>query len=222
MLKQAVALDQLRVCATQEYTAAGLDGCAQRAHKKLINAAEEKELMFWMFDFRMMPASYLPQLKEKLIELSQSRSIAGVCARIAVRSLGVSFAVLFVVIGLRRRKAAVIRTKRVLIIDDDSLFAKSAGRLLVNRGFAVDYAFNADQARKQVRSATYDQIFCDYFLDDERGTELCDRLLDEKTKDRCVIVTGAELEEVAKHSRYHYKMLAKPCSADQLLQLAMN
>jgi CheY-like chemotaxis protein len=222
MLKQVVALDQLHACATQEYTAAALDACAQRAHKKLINSAEEKDLMFWMFDLRTLPAGHFSQLRQQLIDLSSARSIAGICARIAARSLAVSLAVLVVVFGLRRRKANVVRTKRVLIIDDDSLFAKSAGRLLATRGFEVDYAFNAAQARKQVKSGTYDQIFCDYFLDDEKGTELCDRLLDDDAKERCVIVTGAGLDEVAKHSRHQYKMLAKPCSADQLLQMAMN
>jgi hypothetical protein len=110
--------------------------------------------------------------------------------------------------------------RRALVIDDDALFARGVAKVLRKQGFAVDLAASAAEAQRLVAEHRYDCIFCDQFLGDGLGTELCDRLLDENARERCVIVSGGDPGWIFEPESNNYGFHAKPCSGNEIANLA--
>jgi len=62
---------------------------------------------------------------------------------------------------------------RVLIVDDEVRIRVGLVRLLARRGFTMDQAGTAAEARELLATREYDAILLDWQLPDESGVDLC-------------------------------------------------
>jgi diguanylate cyclase (GGDEF)-like protein/PAS domain S-box-containing protein len=65
---------------------------------------------------------------------------------------------------------------RVLLVDDSRTVRATYARLLAEHGYAVEVATNASEAQAKARSQDFDIAVIDYFMPEENGDVLCQRL----------------------------------------------
>lgn len=110
--------------------------------------------------------------------------------------------------------------KRILLIDDDALFAATLERGLKRRGFAVDTTADAAAALRSVTLATFDGALLDLKLGGDNGLQLLGELLAAQPGLRVVVLTGyaslATAVEAIKRGAHDY--LAKPASLDAIVR----
>ncbi|GAA0722302.1 response regulator transcription factor [Dokdonella soli] len=111
-------------------------------------------------------------------------------------------------------------THRVILIDDDAVFAAVLARALTARGFAVDTASDGAHALALVRAKSPDFAVLDLKLGAENGLALIPELLAARAELRILLLTGyasiATAVEAIKRGAHDY--LAKPVDADQVVQ----
>lgn len=110
--------------------------------------------------------------------------------------------------------------RRVILIDDDTVFSAVLARALRARGFEVDTAADGASALAQVREARPDAAVLDLKLGAENGLALIPDLLAARPGLRILLLTGyasiATAVEAIKRGAHDY--LAKPVDADQVAQ----
>ncbi len=111
-------------------------------------------------------------------------------------------------------------TERVLLIDDDEVFARVLARALGARGFEVGIAANRAEALAGARANRPDHAVLDLKLGEESGLALIPELLELHPELRILLLTGyasiATAVEAIKRGAWDY--LAKPVDADQVVQ----
>lgn len=65
---------------------------------------------------------------------------------------------------------------RILVVDDESDLAEAVGRGLRREGYAVDVAFDGEEALAKLRVNSYDLVCLDLTLPDIDGLEICRRV----------------------------------------------
>lgn len=87
---------------------------------------------------------------------------------------------------------------RVLLVDDSAASRVFFRRLLANRGYEVDTAASATEARSKIKGRRYDFAIIDYYLPEATGEELIRELRrDPATAELvCAIVTGAYSDQL--------------------------
>jgi len=99
---------------------------------------------------------------------------------------------------------------RVLHIDDDTYFLKTAKQCLETQGpFQVDTACSVEEAQKKMKEHTYDAVISDYMMPGKDGLEFLKELRDSGNSVPFIMFTGKGREEVA--------MQALNLGADQYL-----
>ena len=110
--------------------------------------------------------------------------------------------------------------RRVILIDDDTVFSAVLARALSARGFSVSTAANGSQALAQLREHDPEFAVLDLKLGDENGLALIPQLLEIRPQLRILLLTGyasiATAVEAIKRGAHDY--LAKPVDADQVVQ----
>lgn len=103
---------------------------------------------------------------------------------------------------------------RVLVVDDDKRLARAVKRGLEHEGFAVDVAFDGDEALWQATENCYDALVLDVMLPGISGLELCGRLREAGNWAPILVLTagGAEQEEARALDTGADDFLAKPFS----------
>lgn len=231
-LTHARAMEKISTCASgvpefqvQHYTTnlSYLIECARAELPALLDTAEEPLIMEWLLDAGSSPSNHFPELRSRLAALSLGTSLNGEMARLIAERLPmllIAWGCMILFPGWKPRRDANL-VPRALVIDDDHLFAQSVGRVLEKKGFQVDRASSTEEARALlVAGEAYDCIFCDHYLKDSTGLELCDSLLDEDSKKRCVIVSGSDPWEVFGGEDTPYAFLQKPCSSREIIRRA--
>ena len=111
-------------------------------------------------------------------------------------------------------------SRRVILIDDDAVFASVMARALTARGFLVDTACDGDGALALVRENAADFAVLDLKLGAGNGLALIPELLAVRPALRILLLTGyasiATAVEAIKRGAHDY--LAKPVDADQVVQ----
>lgn len=107
---------------------------------------------------------------------------------------------------------------RVLIVEDNTNLAQSAGQLLEMRGAAVDLAGSLEDADKLIRERSYGLVLVDLMLPDGSGLDLIDGHQDRDGL-RFVVMSGHPSLTAAVRRRYRQRaeFLLKPFSADELI-----
>lgn len=111
------------------------------------------------------------------------------------------------------------QSRRVVLIDDDTVFAAILARALTARGFLVDTAGDGARALALVRENSPDFAVLDLKLGTENGLALIPNLLAACPALRILLLTGyasiATAVEAIKRGAHDY--LAKPVDADQVV-----
>jgi two-component system, response regulator RegA len=110
--------------------------------------------------------------------------------------------------------------RRIVLIDDDTVFAAVLARALGARGFSVDVAHDSASALARTRDGAPEFAVLDLKLGSENGLALIPALLAVRPGLRILLLTGyasiATAVEAIKRGAHDY--LAKPVDADQVVQ----
>ena len=112
--------------------------------------------------------------------------------------------------------------KRLLIADDDPVFARSLQRAMERRGFTVVTAGSVDRAHELLDEQVFSHATLDLRIGDESGLDLLEMVSKSYPDMRCVILTAygniATAVTATKFGALEY--LAKPVDAD-LIEAAL-
>lgn len=108
---------------------------------------------------------------------------------------------------------------RILMIEDDAVFARTLARALSNRGHEADRATDGTGALAAAEARPPDAVILDLGLGGESGLALIEPLLSRAPQTRILVLTGyASIgTTVAAIKRGAFNYLAKPANADEIL-----
>lgn len=108
---------------------------------------------------------------------------------------------------------------RILVVDDDPVFAQVLTRALNKRGLEAQAAYSSEEALRLQESFAADRATLDLRMAEESGLQLLPHLLDQHPKLRVVVLTGyssiATAVQAIKLGAANY--LCKPATADEVL-----
>lgn len=81
---------------------------------------------------------------------------------------------------------------RVLIVDDEVRIRVGLVRVLMRRGFTMDQAGSAAEARALLRDRAYDAVLLDWQLPDETGIDLCSYIRTTHPETHVMMLTARE------------------------------
>jgi len=109
---------------------------------------------------------------------------------------------------------------KLLITDDDHLFAQTLARQLTRRGHQCTLAHTSEEALAEVENQVFDAAITDLVMPGESGLILVEQLHHSDPELPILVLTGyasiATAVEAIKLGARHY--LAKPASIDEILQ----
>ena len=109
----------------------------------------------------------------------------------------------------------------ILIIEDDVAFCKMLETFLSRRGFTVNCAFNAEEARKILDSTPINLVLTDVRLPDDDGLSILKHVTKKSSETPVILMTGyAEVNKAVqamKEGAFDY--ISKPVRPDELLQI---
>ena len=110
-------------------------------------------------------------------------------------------------------------SRKILVVDDDPVVAKSFKRVLAAKGYAVLTAENGEDALKKLGAEKYDLVFTDIKMPGMSGIEVAERVKDSQPWLPVVIITGyADKAEKGRIAALGVaKMLSKPFRIEDLL-----
>lgn len=115
--------------------------------------------------------------------------------------------------------AAVVNTKRVLLIEDAMLAAKMMGSLLEHAGYNVTHAANAESALQLIRKDRPEFLLLDVILPGMDGVEFIHQIQQSNLHIPFVVVTGTnDPQRVSRlNSLGALRVFEKPIHSDELL-----
>lgn len=108
--------------------------------------------------------------------------------------------------------------RKVLVVDDDPVVAKSFDRVLSGKGYAVITAANGEEALNKLRSENYDVVFTDIKMPGMNGLEVAERVKASQPWLPVVIVTGygTDANEAQAEAAGVAGFLRKPLSPEMI------
>lgn len=115
-------------------------------------------------------------------------------------------------------------TPRLLLVDDEEVFAKSTSRMLDKRGYEVETAGDAAQAGELLRNKTYDCVISDVRMPGNSRFEFIEDLAEAKDSPPVVVITAYPSVDTAVKSLdlRISSYLVKPVEIDDLLARVEN
>jgi CheY-like chemotaxis protein len=110
--------------------------------------------------------------------------------------------------------------KKILVVDDDTLFAMLLGRMLVGEGYEVQTAGGGAEALVCGRQMTPDLLVTDWMLRDGlTGLDVASRLRQSNPRLQILIITGMSGLERAQEAKEAgvFRILEKPCALEDTL-----
>ncbi len=110
---------------------------------------------------------------------------------------------------------------KIILIDDDAIFAEGIKKVLEGEGFAVDVFLEAEKALRHVllHGGSYDIILLDMLIPEISGKEICKRVREAKIDTPIVMLSGeSDVEEkVAALNIGADDYITKPFSVNELV-----
>jgi CheY-like chemotaxis protein len=108
--------------------------------------------------------------------------------------------------------------KKVLVVDDDPIVARSFDRVLSNKGYAVITAANGEEALNKIAAEEYDVVYTDIRMPGMDGVEVARRIKSSRPWLPVVIVTGYGSDENVARAKAAgvSTVLHKPLSPDMI------
>ncbi|NNL67277.1 MAG: response regulator transcription factor [Myxococcales bacterium] len=109
--------------------------------------------------------------------------------------------------------------RRLLLVDDEEVFAKSTSRMLDKQGYQVETAHDADHASELLRQKTYDCVISDVRMPGNTRFEFIEDLAEAKDSPPVVVITAYPSVDTAVKSLdlRISSYLVKPIEIDDLL-----
>lgn len=117
-------------------------------------------------------------------------------------------------------KNLIVRTMpNILVIDDDKDICQVLSKFLEKNSYRVMVAYTGEEGLKQLRTADFDLILCDYRLPDISGVELLQKIKVLNTNVAVIIITGySDVKTAVETFRYGASdYVTKPLYPDELL-----
>jgi CheY-like chemotaxis protein len=107
---------------------------------------------------------------------------------------------------------------RVLVVDDDPMYAGSLSGLLTLQGHQVTIVNSAHAALDTLETEQFDVILTDYSLGDMNGAQLAEQLADRLATPFVILITGyaTDIDDPSLRTRGIDAVLPKPCRGDDL------
>lgn len=84
-------------------------------------------------------------------------------------------------------------SNRILIVDDEPEVHAVLGKMLLKSGYAVQSAYNAQEAYAKIQDSRPDLVILDIMMPEVSGIEVCNRLKgDPQTKDILILIVSAK------------------------------
>lgn len=121
--------------------------------------------------------------------------------------------------------------KRILVVDDEADFASIVQDNLISEGFAVEIAYDGDEALEKVKANPPDAIILDVMMPRKNGYVVCAELKsDQKYRDIPIIMLTAVADHVSSTNYTHYDGLSmeaedylpKPATAEEIAESVKN
>ncbi len=111
-------------------------------------------------------------------------------------------------------------TESILLVDDEKDFIDALAKRLQRRGFSVQVAYNAAQARELVKETIFNAAILDVNLPDGDGHELFKEIAAIQPEIKAIMLTGygnlQKAFQLGKKGLYSY--FAKPCDIEKLIE----
>ena len=109
---------------------------------------------------------------------------------------------------------------RVLLVDDEERFLKTASATLKNRGFEVTAVPGGAEALKEIKKGEIDVVVLDVKMPGMDGNEVLQRIKGLKPKLEVIMLTGHGTMESALKGWHDevYAYLTKPCDIEALTE----
>lgn len=83
-----------------------------------------------------------------------------------------------------------LKSKEILLVEDDPVFAQVLARSLTARGYRVDIAHSIEEAQQQLTTLTPHYIILDLFLDGDSGLTLIPEMRSRLPLSKILVLTG--------------------------------
>src|SRR5688572_31415894 len=114
----------------------------------------------------------------------------------------------------------MVGSLKVLVVDDDPLFARALGRELTGSGAEVAIVSDLPAARRELEAGAFDVIILDYQLQDEDGPSLLENWPGEKPLPPTILLSGVVgIRETVRAMRAGaLDVIKKPATAHDILE----
>ena len=121
--------------------------------------------------------------------------------------------------GENEPEKKTVNQKRLLIVDDDPGILDGYKFIFENEGFIVDLAADSKTIMELIMEKKYDMIILDYYLPDEKGTEIASKIHQIDPKIELVFISGESYawEELKAKKIPVTAFFIKPIRAEALL-----
>jgi CheY-like chemotaxis protein len=106
------------------------------------------------------------------------------------------------------------KNKKILIVDDERMFAFLLARLLRSRGYGASFVYSAEKALDRISNERYDLVIADIRMDGMSGYEMIKYLRNQYGANcpRFLVGTGTQftLDQEEMKALNIYKILEKP------------
>ena len=107
------------------------------------------------------------------------------------------------------------KNKKILIVDDEKMFAFLLARLLRSGGYGASFVYSAEKALDRISSEKYDLVIADIRMDGMTGYEMIKFIIDKYGIDdspKFLVGTGTQftLQSEEMRALNIYKILEKP------------
>lgn len=115
----------------------------------------------------------------------------------------------------------IMKTLKILVVDDDQGFAKSLSNLMSAEGYQVDMAFTGEEAISKFQEQEFDITFMDVKLPGKNGVESFFEIQKLKPEAKVIMMTAYTVEQLLQQAIEGGAVatLRKPFDMDEVLQV---
>jgi len=120
------------------------------------------------------------------------------------------------------REKGTVKTKKILIVDDEPFILKSLSFVLMKEGFQIDTANNGLEAMEKIRKDKPDIVFLDIMMPKKNGMEVCEWIREDAAlKSIYVIILTAKGQELDREKGFSIgadEYMTKPFSPSSVVK----
>lgn len=113
---------------------------------------------------------------------------------------------------------------KILVVDDEKSVCESVSKILVRKGYKVDYSLDAEEALERIRDVPYNLIILDIMMPKINGIDLLRTIRGKFRECNVIMITGYASINTAVESTQIGALayVAKPFTSDELLSVVEN